>query len=135
MIPLDERARIILVAEKHGIDARLLAALRQTEAGRAGREFGVLIPGETTWEAQANDAARTIRHVIGRMWKSLDADAWNESTARYSDLFVRYFSSGGPGYTGYAPVTVPPVDNDPNNLNSNHYKNLSTYYRQECATS
>lgn len=89
----------------------------------------MLIPGEDTWDKQAADAARTIRHVIGRCWINLGYDPWEEANARYGDLFVRYFSRGGPGYDGYAPLGA---ENDPQGLNKNHYLNLLSFYRQEC---
>lgn len=130
MIDPLERARIIQVARQHAVDYRFLAAIRLTENGRPGREFGVLIPGEDTWNKQANDAARTIRHTVGRFWKAMDLDPWDDLAGRYTEMFVRYLSRGGPGYEGYAQVGA---TNDPDNLNKNHAPNLSAFYRMECA--
>src|SRR5689334_23668117 len=66
------------VATQHGIDWRLLKALRQAENGSAGREFGVLAVSARTWTEQAEVAARTIRHTIGRYWQHVKADPWED---------------------------------------------------------
>jgi hypothetical protein len=133
VILASERARIDAVAARHGIDSRLLVALRQTENGGPGREFGIM-DGATTWDDQADHAARTIRHTIGRFARAVGAfDWWDDEGGRYTDRFLTYFSRGGPGYDGYAPVKNPPVENDPTNLNVNHLRNLTVYYQAECA--
>ena len=44
MIPDDEKGRCAVVGMKHGIDYRLLIALRETENGRPGLDFGVEDP-------------------------------------------------------------------------------------------
>lgn len=131
MIPQDERFKIYAVALKHGVDPRFLAALRQTENGRAGREFGVLGLGADadTWQEQAEVAARTIRHTVGRFARNVSAWGWwDEARGAYSEAFLAYFSHGGPGYDGYAPLGA---GNDPTHLNANHLKNLTTYYNAE----
>lgn len=132
MIPVEEAIRISTVARKHGIDPRLLLALRETENGRAGREFGVLGLGADadTWQEQAEVAARTIRHTISRFARALTLEWWDETGGRYSVAFLGYFSHGGPGYDGYAPLGA---GNDPTNLNANHFRNLTTHYQAECA--
>ena len=130
MIDPAEQAKIEGVGRARGVDFRFLVALRETENGGPGREFGVLVVHAPTWDDQANAAAVTIRHTIGRFWINTGADPWDDPTARYSDYFVRYFSRGGPGYDGYAPLGA---DNDPKGLNANHYKNLTMFYRQACA--
>ena len=125
----EEQARCVVVGRHRGVDYRLLIALRQTENGRPGREFGVLSVPALTWDDQANAAAVTIRHTIGRFWIHTGDDAWDDTRTRYSDAFLRYFSRGGPGYDGYAPLKA---ENDPKDLNSNHYPNLLTFYRLAC---
>ena len=134
MIPADERGRCAVVALKHGIDYRLLIALRETENGGPGREFGVLDEGAQTWDQQAEIAARTIRHTMGRYWAAMQgklADWWDDQAGRYTADFLHYFSRGGQGYVGYAPMGAA---NDPQGLNQNHYGNLLRFYGEACGT-
>ena len=120
-----EDVAIAAMALKHGIDWRLLKALRQTENGGPGREFGVLDGNAKDWTQQADEAARTIRHTVGRSWKWLNADAWDDVGGMYTISFLSYFSRGGIGYAGYAPLGAA---NDPSGLNANHLHNLTSYY-------
>ncbi len=120
-----EDPQILAMASKHGIDWRLLKALRETENGGPGREFGVLDMHADTWEQQADIAARTIRHTVGRYWMNLKSDPWDDVVGRYRPTFLSYFSRGGQGYVGYAPLHVA---NDPHDLNANHLGNLTHYY-------
>jgi len=117
------------VATQHGIDWRLLKALRQAENGSAGREFGVLAVSARTWTEQAEVAARTIRHTIGRYWQHVKADPWDDQVGAHTGDFLRYFSVGGPGYAGYAPLGA---DNDPTQLNDHHAANLLRLYGSAC---
>lgn len=121
----DEKARCAVVGMKHGIDYRLLIALRETENGGPGREFGVLDMNASTWDQQAEIAARTIRHTIGRWAKSVGGDWWDDEHGCYTESFLQYFSRGGPGYVGYAPLRAA---NDPTGLNANHFPNLAEFY-------
>lgn len=120
-----EDPKILSVASKQGIDWRLLRALRETENGGPGKEFGVLDMHADTWDQQAEIAARTIRHTVGRYWMHFGSDPWDDTVGRYSPAFLAYFSRGGPGYAGYAPLHVA---NDPNDLNANHLGNLTRFY-------
>lgn len=113
------------VAIQHGIDWRILKALRQTENGSSGREFGVLAVPAVTWTEQAEVAARTIRHTIGRYWQHIKVDPWDDQTGAHTGDFVRYFSVGGPGWPGYAPLGA---GNDPGHLNEHHAVNLLRLY-------
>lgn len=127
MIPADEMGRCAVVAMKHGIDHRLLIALRATENGGPGREFGVLDPACRTWDEQAEWAARTIRHTVSRFAVHVGerVEWWDDHHGRYTEAFLLYFSRGGPGYDGYAPLKAA---NDPTGLNANHWPNLARYY-------
>lgn len=116
---------IMRIAQAQGIDGRFLKALRRTENGASGREFGILAVPAPTWTEQATVAARTIRHTLGRYWEHVKADPWDEARAGYSHDFCRYFSTGGPGWAGYAPLGAA---NDPTQLNANHLPNLLAYY-------
>lgn len=115
---VDEIPTIEAAAESFGIDARFLAALRMTEDGRPGREFGVLSVPAPTYLDQVTIAARTIANNIPR-YQSITGDAAVGEDGRYTDGFIRYFSNV------YAPVGA---DNDPNGLNQYHYSNLSAFY-------
>lgn len=129
MIPYSEKARCAVVGLQHGIDYRLLIALRETENGRPGLEFGVEDPAADTFDKQADQAARTIRHTIGRFARNVTGDWWDDTRGRYVYDFLHYFSRGGLGYPGYAPVGAA---NDPTNLNVNHFGNLMQYYGELC---
>ena len=120
-----EDVDIVRIAQQQGIDWRLLRALRRTENGGEGRQFGVLAVPAPTWTEQATVAARTIRHTLGRYWEFVKRDPWDEALAGYSHDFLRYFSTGGPGWPGYAPLGA---ENDPRDLNANHLTNLLAYY-------
>lgn len=118
------------VATEQGIDWLFLRALRRTENGGDGRQFGVLSVSAPTWTEQATVAARTIRHTLGRYWQNTHLDPWDEAVGGYSPTFVRYFSAGGIGWTGYAPAGAA---NDPTGLNANHARNLEAFYRPTVA--
>lgn len=131
MIPAEEAVRCGVVAERHAIDVRLLIALRQTENGAPGREFGVLSVPAATWDEQAAVAARTIRHTVSRFARNVSSFGWwDDERGRYTEDFVLYFSRGGKGWEGYAPLRAA---NDPTGLNANHYPNLSRFYAALCA--
>lgn len=132
----DQRETIATLALKHGVDRRFLAALQQAENGPRLEDgtqgFGVLAAGaRTTFEKNGDWAARTIRRTISRFVRNHEvADWWDEAKARYSAGFIHYFSRGGAGYPGYAPLGA---DNDPTDLNAHHVANLTRFYDQECA--
>jgi len=123
----DEEARILETAERFGIDARFLAALREAENGGPGREFGVLSVSAPTYEEQATIAARTIANTMNRYRANFADEDPVGPDGRLTDAFIRYFSSGGPGYPGYAPLGA---GNDPTNLNQYHVLNLTGAYRR-----
>lgn len=130
MIPVDEKARCAVTAMRHGIDHRLLIALRATENGGPGREFGVLDHDAATWDQQADMAARTIRHTIGRFARNVSAFGWwDDQHGVYTEAFLQYLSRGGVGYDGYAPLRAA---NDPTGLNANHWPNLARFYAEQC---
>ena len=65
-----EAPTIIAAAHRNGVtdaqDIRLMFAIRQAERGRAGLEFGILVPGVNTLELQAAWCACTIRNHHAR---------------------------------------------------------------------
>ena len=123
-LPRRERDMILRIAREAGVDARLLAAVRLAENGGPGREFGVLSPSTPTYEEQGRVAAETIRNVIDRYQLSNGHNPVG-ADGRLTIDFLRYFSRGGPGYLGYAPIGA---RNDATNLNAHHFRNVLEFY-------
>lgn len=135
-LPDTELADVLTAAETWGVDPRLLGALRKVEHGGPGREFGVMDPKAKTLAQQAEYAAATIRHTMGRFC-GVGHDAphptgalgnpllYDLRTGRLTDDFLAYFSHGGLGYPGYAPLGAA---NDPHGLNQHHLPNLLAWY-------
>jgi len=107
-------------AAREAIDPRFLQAIRRIENGGPGREFGVLSVPAPTYEDQARVAAETVHRNVERLEK-LGKVAVDPATGRYTEEFVRFFSSR------YAPVGAA---NDPTGLNQNHVRNLIRVYAQ-----
>ncbi len=119
-----EREAILRIAAEEQVDPRFLASLRRTEMGGPGREYGVLSIPAPTYEDQARIAARTIYNTLDRYRRNVGLDPVG-LYGRYTLDFIRYFSQGGPGYPGYAPIGAL---NDPTGLNRNHLPNLLAWY-------
>lgn len=93
-----------------------LAALRKTEWGREGREFGVLgLPSVDTYEEQCHVAANTIRNHFERYKKARPGFPVRDSFGFLTADFLRHLSAR------YAPLGA---ENDPKGLNANHAGNL-----------
>ena len=116
----EETAAITREANRTGIDPALLVALRRTENGRPGREFGVLSVAADGEEAQTRVAANTVRNTIARFERG-GGVAVDPATSRYSEAFLRFLSSR------YAPLGAA---NDPVGLNRHHAANLIALYRK-----
>jgi hypothetical protein len=119
-LPSEETATIAREADRTGIDPALLVALRRTENGRPGREFGVLSVAADGQEAQARVAANTVRNTILRFERGGGVTV-DPATNRYSEAFLRFLSSR------YAPIGAA---NDPAGLNRHHAPNLIALYRK-----
>ena len=118
-----EAAAIGREAERTGIDPSILVALRRTENGAPGKEFGVVAVAANGLDAQARVAANTIRNTLQRFERG-GGRAVDPLTGRYTDGFLRFLSAR------YAPVGAP---NDPTGLNRNHTANLIALYRKASA--
>lgn len=119
-LPEFERAIIIDAAKRFGIDPRLLAALRRTENGGPGREFGVLSVPAPTYQDQCTVAARTISNNLTRYETQTKQSPFGldgRVTARFIEWFSAIYAPGG-------------VANDPTNLNQYHAGNLKGFYAQ-----
>lgn len=129
-------------ANENGMsDPSLLEALLHTENGQQGHEFGYGVmrsdptnpksplqvdPTRPDWmgfENQAGAAAFQIKKEEQDYLK--DTGQQPLQGGKYTPEFLKYFSSGGKSYPGYAPVGV---ENDPKGLNQNHYPNLLANY-------
>ena len=137
----DSRDVIVQKAAKRNkmSDPILLEALLKAENGSEGQEFGFGIPpGEPgkpnkpvpeKWRGfnnQAGAAAHQITLTEERYTKATGQSA-TKKNGEYTNEFIHYFSRGGKGYDGYAPLGS---DNDPHDLNANHLDNIRDNYRK-----
>lgn len=96
-----------------------LAALRKTENGAPGREFGVLgLPSVDTFEEQCHVAANTIRNHQARYEKAKPGQPVRDVYGFLTADFLRHLSAR------YAPLGA---ENDPKGLNANHAGNLVNF--------
>ena len=123
-LPPWEQEAIIRIATQAGVDPRLLAAVRLTENGSPGREFGVLSVPAPTYEDQGRVAAETIQNVVERYHRHIGESPVGPD-GHFTGDFLRYFSEGGTGYLGYAPIGA---GNDPTGLNVHHFPKLLAFY-------
>lgn len=119
-LPARETEAIAREARRTGIDPDLLTALRRTENGGPGREFGVLSVAAPGVEQQARIAANTVRNMAARFQRQGGVPV-DPATGRYTEAFLRFFSSR------YAPRGAA---NDPLDLNRFHAANLIALYRR-----
>jgi hypothetical protein len=117
-LPQGEREMVQRIAREVGVDPDFLAAIRRSEAGRPGREFGVLSMAAPRFEDQARIAAQSIAANRQR-FEQTGGTARDPTTGRYSEEFIRFFSSR------YAPIGAA---NDPGGLNAAHATNLLRFY-------
>jgi hypothetical protein len=111
-------AKITRTGTKYDVDPAFLVALRRTEGGGPGREFGVLSVPAPTYDAQLDWAARSVQAAEKR-FRATGQDP-TDAKGRYTPAFIRFFSAH------YAP---PGAKNDPQNLNQYHAQNLIRLYR------
>jgi hypothetical protein len=97
-------ARNIAEQEMRPCFERLLTAIRQSENGRSGREFGIMDKRADTLDRQAGWAAATVRNSYYR-WLKTDQ----------SVPFLVHLRDH------YAPIGA---DNDPTGLNKNWLRNV-----------
>ena len=99
-------------ASKFGLNPYFIAAIRKTENGGPGREFGVLSTPAPTYADQLRVCCVTVAHRM-----SLYRGTANDRVGKVSIMsreFVRWFAQL------WAPAEV---ENDPTNLNANWYTN------------
>ena len=122
-LPQTEQETIRRIGQAQNVDPEFLAALRRTENGRAGREFGVLSVPAPTYEDQARIAAQTIAANRQR-FEAQGQAATDPISGRFTPDFIRFFSSA------YAPLGAA---NDPTGLNQAHAGNLARFYGTSAA--
>jgi len=115
--PMNEVIEIAEAAQKHGVPAAALCALRIAENGRPGREFGVLSVKAASYEEQVDVAAQSFKNSEARYSKATGKSARKDG--RYTTDFLTFFSAR------WAPIDA---DNDPQGLNLNHARNLIAAY-------
>lgn len=122
---LDEWAAIKVEAFRTGVDPYFLAAIRKTENGGPGKEFGVLAVSAPTFQDQLRVCAATVRHRLVE---------YNQN----HPVFASYRCPNGEsvliyvqGFIGYLGSIYAPVDagNDPNGLNLNWVRNVTWQYQ------
>ena len=109
-------------AAKHGVDWAFVAAIRQTENGSAGREFGVLDVVSSSYEEQLEVTCATVAHRLETYPANPITRCYSpnkHSRVRYTQSFITYFSSI------WSPVGA---TNDPSGLNKNWLKNATNAY-------
>lgn len=109
---------IVRKAQEYSIDPYLVLAMRSTENWRDWLDFWVMKSGIDTFDGQLTMACRIIQNTQNRFSRITWEDFldWNW---RYRWEFIGFLSSI------YTPIWA---SNDPNNLNSNHLRNLLTFY-------
>lgn len=95
-----------------------LIALRRTEGGGSGREFGVLSQSAPLYTQQLRVARISIKNYEDRFQYN-PAFAVRDINNLYTDDFLTAFSHK------WAPLKA---DNDPHGLNANHATNFIRFY-------
>jgi len=117
-LPQWEQDKIFAACDGYGIDPTFVAAIRLSENGGPGREFGVLSISAPTYDLQLDATCRTVVHRLTdyetkRGVPAIDPDG------RYSADFLDYF--GGI----WAPIGA---GNDPRGLNQFWVANVRSAY-------
>ncbi len=108
----------------YGVDPYFIAAIRHSENGSAGREYGVLSENAPTYQEQLNDCCASVRNKL-KLFNGNPFEFISKrnlvATLSYLPSFIKFFSNT------WAP---PNVTNDPNNLNTNWYSDTLKFYQQ-----
>jgi hypothetical protein len=104
-------------ATVHGVDPYAVAAIRHTENGGSGREFGVLSVEASTYKAQLEVACTSIRNAYLRFNAQLHFE-YNGRLCLTKGFVVSFASRWAPG----------DAKNDPQKLNANWVTNFWNAY-------
>lgn len=111
---------VVRKAQEYSIDPCFLLAMRSTENGRSGLDFWVMKVWIDTFDWQLTMACRIIQNNANR-YKRMTWEQSSDWSWRFSAEFIWYLSNT------YAPIGA---NNDPNDLNSNHLRNLLAFYSE-----
>jgi hypothetical protein len=112
-------------AAEYCVDPMFVAAIRHAENGEPGIEFGVEDRTKDTFELQLRECCASVRNRVMEFPRNPFSVLVGPNVKRlvYGSGFVAYFQSK------WAPTPAGgPVENDPNNLNANWYKNVTEAY-------
>lgn len=123
-LPHEEQLVIVATADGWHVPPTLLAAIRLAENGGPGREFGILDRGTHTYGEQCRLCAETIANNLTRYTNATKLSPWGPD-GTLTEGFLAFLQ------VRYAPLAAP---NDPENLNSNWYRNVSRLYRGSTVT-
>jgi hypothetical protein len=113
-----EKSLIRVACRARAIDPAFLMAIRETENGGSGIEFGVEPPGQYDYFGQLKIAVATVAHRLEAFpGNPLIRNASGQIV--YSDKFIDYFAAI------WAPLKVA---NDPHDLNANWPGNCKKFY-------
>lgn len=116
-----ELPKIVATAGDYRLDPMFIAAIRHTENGAPGKEFGVLSIEAPTYDDQLDECCASVAHRLEQfahnpLYRFFIGE---HSTIRYTFEFVHWFASiWAPGG----------ASNDPHGLNANWVLNCWTTY-------
>lgn len=113
-----EIPKIDAAAGRKHVDPAFVQAIRETENGSPGREFGVLSETAPTYEEQLRICVTTVAHRLS----SFPTNPFTRSPSGrliYNHQFIAYFAGI------WAPYNA---NNDPTDLNRNWYNNCCSFY-------
>lgn len=122
----EEAAAITTVAHLHGVDPAFIAAIRRAENGKAGRQFGVMLPEATTYAKQLAGCVKTIRGYLIRYTRNPFALVQTDGDFRrliYTLGFLQFAQSI------YCEIGA---DNDPTQKNQYWLENVRQHYERFC---
>lgn len=116
-----EFERVIPIALRWGVDPAFIMAIRKTENGGPGREFGVVSRPAPTWEDQCNWACVAVKtHMVDMKFEgTLHLMPDGTHRYRYHPNWIAQFKQR------WAPAGAA---NDPKGLNANWLKNIEYWY-------
>ena len=112
---------ILVAAARYGLSPHFIGAIRKTENGGEGKEFGVLSVSAPNYEDQLRVCCQTVRHRL--IAYDMDDQSLVSYTAPNGDIVVIY----SPAFITYLASIYAPsgANNDPNSLNRNWSRNVS----------
>lgn len=114
-----EKPLIRAAAARKNVDPAFLMAIRETENGGPGIEFGVEPPGAYDYAGQLAMAVATVAHRLESFPGNPLGRNVNQQIV-YNSRFIAYFASI------WAPVGA---SNDPTGLNANWLGNCTKFYQ------